>query len=213
MTETGGGDSVESASVYANSVCEMCGNYEVQLQTIQSSQDTLREKLAAAKELYEKYGKELTEERHYRKELEIKFAALNEETEGKIQQCITNTEDFEQRIVLLSKKQEADLSVLESQLELARNRQKELQEQLVLLNERYEKLLHLNSQCAEEMREQQIELPQAVEELQFLALQLREELITERAAREHERRELNDELAMARQQLVELEICPRENEE
>jgi len=36
-------------------------------------------------ELYEKYGKELTEERHYRKELEIKFAALNEETEGKIQ--------------------------------------------------------------------------------------------------------------------------------
>lgn len=54
-----------------------------------------------------------------------------------LQQCITNTEDFEQRIVLLSKKQEADLSVLESQLELARNRQKELQEQLVLLNERF----------------------------------------------------------------------------
>ena len=43
---------------------------------------------------------------------------------------------------------------------------------------RYQKLLRANSQCAEEMRDQQIELPQTVEELQFLALQLREDLVS-----------------------------------
>jgi hypothetical protein len=43
--------------------------------------------LAAAKELCEKYGKELSEERHYRKDLEGKLAILNEETERKIQVC------------------------------------------------------------------------------------------------------------------------------
>lgn len=36
------------------------------------------------------------------------------------------------------------------------------------------------------MSAQNIELPQTVEHLQFLALQLREELIETRAAREHE---------------------------
>ena len=191
----------------------MCANYEVQLQTLQTEQDTLREQLAAAKELYEKYGKELSEERHYRKELEGKFAALNEECESKIQQCLGNVNSFEERIGLLGRKQESDLAICVEDLELAKSRQKELHSQLEALNERYQKLLRTNTQSAEEMREQQIELPQTVEELQFLALQLREDLIGERAAREHETRELRDELTVAREQLLEMEIRDKENEE
>ena len=44
---------------------------------------------------------------------------------------------FEERIVLLGKKQEADLAVCFEDLELAKSRQKELQHQLVALNERF----------------------------------------------------------------------------
>ena len=49
----------------------------------------------------------------------------------------------------------------------------------------YSKLLGLNRQKAAEMREQDIELPQTIDQLQFLTLQLREELIETRSAYEH----------------------------
>ena len=58
--------------------------------------------------------------------------------------------------------------------------------QILLYLNRYQKLLGLNKEKASEMSAQNIELPQTVEHLQFLALQLREELIETRAAREHE---------------------------
>lgn len=48
----------------------------------------------------------------------------------------------------------------------------------------------LNRLKSQEMSEQSIELPQTVDQLQFLALQLREELIEAKAAREHEVTEL-----------------------
>lgn len=63
------------------------------------------------------------------------------------------------------------------------------------------------------MREQNIELPQTVDQLQFFALQLREELIETKSAYEHQTLEHRDELAMAREQLLELEIRLRENDE
>lgn len=63
------------------------------------------------------------------------------------------------------------------------------------------------------MREQNIELPQTVDQLQYVALQLREELIETRAAYEHSTNEHRDELAMAREQLLELEIRLRENDD
>lgn len=78
---------------------------------------------------------------------------------------------------------------------------------------RYEALSCLNSRKANEMREQNIELPQTVDQLQFLALQLREELIETKAAYEHEMNEHHDELSMAREQLLEMEIRIRENDE
>lgn len=63
------------------------------------------------------------------------------------------------------------------------------------------------------MREQNIELPQTLDQLQFFALQLREELIETKAAYEHSTNEHRDELAIAREQLLELEIRLRENDD
>ena len=67
------------------------------------------------------------------------------------------------------------------------------------------------------MSQQNIELPQTVEQLQFLALQLREELIEEKVAREHEVNELKDELAITKDhhyhQLLAIEINQKETED
>lgn len=50
---------------------------------------------------------------------------------------------------------------------------------------KFQKLLGANRKCATEMQAQAIELPADVDQLQFLCLQLREELIETRAAKEH----------------------------
>ncbi|KAL3100394.1 hypothetical protein niasHS_001697 [Heterodera schachtii] len=176
-----------------NGQCEMCANYEVSLQTLQTAQDTLREQLAAAKELYEKYGKELSEERLYRKELEGRFAALNDEIEQKIQIFMDSVNRSEERVALLAKKQETDLADMGHELDVAKEQQTALQTELKTLYEKYE------------MREQCIDLPQTVDELTLLALQLREDLISEKASREHECQELRDELTVAREQMLESE--------
>uniref|UniRef100_A0A914H971 FYVE-type domain-containing protein n=1 Tax=Globodera rostochiensis TaxID=31243 RepID=A0A914H971_GLORO len=196
-----------------NGQCEMCANYELSLQTLQTSQDTLREQLAAAKELYEKYGNELSEERRYRKELEGRFAALNDEIEQKIEAFLEAVTKFEERISLLAKKQETDLADLGHELDVAKERQTQLQTDLKTLYEKYQRLLHKNAQKAEEMRDQCIDLPQTVDELTLLALQLHEDLISEKASREHECQELRDELTVAREQMLEMDIRANENEQ
>lgn len=49
----------------------------------------------------------------------------------------------------------------------------------------FQKLCGVNRKCASEMQAQAIELPQDIDQLQFLCLQLREELIETRAIKEH----------------------------
>lgn len=78
---------------------------------------------------------------------------------------------------------------------------------------RYQKLLGLNRQKAEEMRDQIIDFPQSVEELQILCLQLREELIEARSAKEHSVAELKDELTLMQEQLKEEQIDRKRVEE
>lgn len=46
------------------------------------------------------------------------------------------------------------------------------------------------------MRAEPIDLPQSADQLQFLCLQMREELIELKSARQHEQNEMRDEIAL-----------------
>lgn len=73
-------------------------------------------------------------------------------------------------------------------------------------------MLGLNREHANKMREKDIELPQTVDQLQFLALQLREELIETRSAYEHSVNELKDELVIAQEQILDIQEKLQETE-
>ncbi|KIH69334.1 Rab5 binding protein [Ancylostoma duodenale] len=64
-------------------------------------------------------------------------------------------------------------------------------------------LLGSNRATATEMRAEPIDLPQSADQLQFLCLQMREELIELKSARQHEQNELRDEVALLREQIGE----------
>lgn len=110
-----------------------------------------------------------------------------------------NVNRSEERVALLAKKQETDLADMGHELDVAKEQQTALQTELKTLYEkwgkilenadqflrrkkptqRYQRMLHKNAQKADEMREQCIDLPQTVDELTLLALQLREDLVSE----------------------------------
>ena len=61
-------------------------------------------------------------------------------------------------------------------------------------------LLGMNKTASTAMREEAIELPQTVAELQLMCLQLREELIEARAAKEHLQAETGGEIGLLNEQ-------------
>jgi hypothetical protein len=63
--------------------------------------------------------------------MNLSFAPQN------LKHCLGNLDNSEERLILLGKKQEADLTICFEDLELAKNRQKELQNQLIGLNESF----------------------------------------------------------------------------
>lgn len=67
-------------------------------------------------------------------------------------------------------------------------------------------LLGKNRQTSSAMQEESIELPQTVDELQLQCLQLREELIEARAAKEHLHESLQSEVTLLREQVISCKI-------
>uniref|UniRef100_A0A915DR05 FYVE-type domain-containing protein n=1 Tax=Ditylenchus dipsaci TaxID=166011 RepID=A0A915DR05_9BILA len=193
--------------------CEMCSNYETNLTRLQDAERDLKEQLVAAQELATRYEKDLSGERIYRKELESKLTALSLEADNKIQQILDSNASYEERLELLVTKQESDLKFMQEDMESARIKCQSIESEILELNRRYQNLLGLNKQKANEMREQNIDLPQTVEDLELVALQLREELIETRAAYEHSVDELKEELTVARQHVLEMQMRLKEAED
>ncbi len=73
--------------------------------------------------------------------------------------------------------------------------------QIEKLRSEYDKLLGKHRKEAETMQREAIEVPQSVEDLQLLCLQLREELIETRAAKEHLEDSSKSELLFLKEQV------------
>ncbi|EJW80848.1 hypothetical protein WUBG_08244 [Wuchereria bancrofti] len=165
--------------------CEMCHNYELNLTKMQDAERNLKEQLSAAQHLVNRYQNELSGERLYRREMETKTTTLCADNEKEVniaknenENCSKQLTAVDERCVKLIREQRNNIGRLKERLNI-------MNKDMHNLSSRYLKLLGANRKCSTEMRDQTIELPQDVDQLQFLCLQLREELIETRAAKEH----------------------------
>ncbi|WKY01038.1 hypothetical protein Q1695_015215 [Nippostrongylus brasiliensis] len=171
-----GGCGMRTAVLSPNSAltCEMCQNYEINLTQIQENEMKLREKLRAAKSLAERYESELVTERKYRQDVEKKMAELAAQFSDDLKYAISANSKIEERVKELTQKQQSD-----------------------------RELLGVNRATAADMRAEPIDLPQSSDQLQFLCLQMREELIELKSARQHQQNEMQDEIALLKEQIEE----------
>ncbi|CAG9540538.1 unnamed protein product [Cercopithifilaria johnstoni] len=193
--------------------CEMCQNYELNLTKMQDVERNLKEQLSAAQHLVNRYQNELSGERLYRREMEAKTTTLCADNEKEVniaksenEECAKQLLAVDERCIKLIQEQRNNIGRLKELLNM-------MNKDMHNLSNRYLKLLGANRKCSTEMRDQTIELPQDVDQLQFLCLQLREELIETRAAKEHAEVVLRDEIATLEAQRKEDEMEKRRIED
>lgn len=64
--------------------CEMCYNYELQLQQVQSKEVEQRLKASAIEQTLEDYKKDLKKEQEFRQEMEEKFSTMSKDCDKKV---------------------------------------------------------------------------------------------------------------------------------
>lgn len=95
---------------------------------------------------------------------------------------------------------------------MARDKLQQADDDFVTLGKKYKKLLGSTRKSAQELRSEKIDMPADLDQLQFICLKNREELIETRAAKEHTEQQLQDEITVLRAQILE-ERAHREDQE
>jgi Rab GTPase-binding effector protein 1 len=191
------------ASLSPRPDCEMCNNYEANLTRLQEVERELREKLTAAKQLADRYENELSGERVYRKELEDNFRTLGTDVEKRVTRFQTEHQTLIDKLVAMENKHKLCYDKMVREYTTAAQTCTSLEKDIAYLKDKYLHLLGLKKEKAAELRDQPIDLPQTVEQLQFLCLQLREDLIEDRAAKEHIITDMQNQITVTKEQLRE----------
>ncbi|XP_041347678.1 rab GTPase-binding effector protein 1-like [Gigantopelta aegis] len=182
--------------------CDMCTNYETQLQTVQ-------EELKAEKSEKAKVERHLMTERHvtsnltkYVGELENALKDASEDALKQISSLSTKLADCE--VYIKECKQEFVQSQLQlqDQLKTLTDSREQIQKELKRLEEENDSLVGKHSQTAQQMQNEDINLPTNMEEMQLLLLKYREEIISAKVAKEHTEESLRSEILFLKDQVV-----------
>ncbi|XP_075745112.1 rab GTPase-binding effector protein 1 isoform X2 [Rhipicephalus microplus] len=185
--------------------CEMCSNYELQLQQVQRDLDRHIKELATARQ-------DLSRERDYRQQLEQRFADSATDVQQQVSELQSRLGASE---AALAETQQAHAECSQqANEELSR-----LHAQLVRLRDEAERLSRENQQLlgryvakARQLQDQPINLPDSLEELRFQCLQLQEDLIKVQLDKETLEENLRGQILFLRDQASADMNCKQEIE-
>ncbi|KAH9376573.1 hypothetical protein HPB48_002526 [Haemaphysalis longicornis] len=173
--------------------CEMCSNYELQLQQVQQQLERHAKELSTARQ-------DLAHERDHRQQLEQRFADSATDVQQQVSELQSRLSAAE---ASLAEAQRAHAEVSQwAQAEVGR-----LQAHLVSLRDESLRLSSENQQLlgryvakARQLQDQPINLPDSLEELRFQCLQLQEDLIKVQLDKESLEENLRGQILFLRDQ-------------
>ncbi|XP_069827228.1 rab GTPase-binding effector protein 1 [Dendropsophus ebraccatus] len=190
--------------------CDMCSNYEKQLQGIQTQEAETRDQVKKLQMMLRQANDQFEKTLKEKQELEDYMKQNTEETTIQISTLTQRAQDSE---ILLTDLQQAfslaKRSVQEQMAVLMQSRE-QVSEELTRLQKDNESLqgkhgLHVSLQQAENFI-----LPDTIEELHELVLKYREDIISVRTASEHLEEKLKAEILFLKEQ-IQAEQCQKEN--
>ncbi|XP_054857391.1 rab GTPase-binding effector protein 1 isoform X2 [Eublepharis macularius] len=190
--------------------CDMCSNYEKQLQGIQIQEAEMRDQVKKLQMMLRQANDQLEKTMREKQELEDCMKQSTEESECQISSLIIRAQESE---TLLGELQQAFSQAkrdVQDQMAVLMQSRERVSEELVRLQKDNESLqgkhcLHLSLQQAEDFI-----LPESGEELRELVLKYREDIISVRTAADHLEEKLKAEILFLKEQ-IQAEQCFKEN--
>ncbi|XP_043996953.1 rab GTPase-binding effector protein 1 isoform X1 [Gambusia affinis] len=190
--------------------CDMCSNYEKQLQAIQGQEAETRDQVKKLQAMLRQANDQLERTMTEKQSLEESVKVGNEETDAKVSALMQRVQESEALLSTLQQAfSEAKRSTQEQMAVLLKSRE-QVADELSRLQRDNESLqgkhrLHLELQQQEDWQ-----MPNTVQDLQGLVLQLRDDVVALRTAADHVEEKLKAEILFLKEQ-IQAEQCLKEN--
>ncbi|NP_001116759.2 rab GTPase-binding effector protein 1 isoform 2 [Danio rerio] len=190
--------------------CDMCSNYEKQLQVIQGQEAETRDQVKKLQAILRQANDQLERTMNEKQELEDSVKQANEDTTAKISELKQKVQESESLFSALQQAFSQAKRNTQEQMAVLLQSREQVSEELNRLQRDNESLqgkhrLHMTLQQQEDFH-----MPTTVQELQKLVLQYREDIVSARTAAEHLEEKLKAEILFLKEQ-IQAEQCLKEN--
>ncbi|XP_052714219.1 rab GTPase-binding effector protein 1-like isoform X5 [Crassostrea angulata] len=169
----------------AGKPCDMCNNYEAQLQNIQ---DEYKREQVKAKSLERRLNHELQtleNKQKYITDLENSLNNSATEAQNQITSLTTKIQECERYLTEVRQQNTQSQLELRDMLKSLTKDRETVQKEIMKLQSDNDSLMGAHSKFAQQLQNEDINLPNNMEELQLLLLKYREEIIQAKVAKEH----------------------------
>ncbi|XP_074602764.1 rab GTPase-binding effector protein rabaptin-5 [Brevipalpus obovatus] len=180
--------------------CEMCSNYEQQLQSMQKREADLLKQIELSQETIKSRKDDLHREEKFRHELEDKFSEEAKEVEKKILSLKERVESSSKELPEIRSLLHGYYSEASREIKSLTDNKQELNRQLQKLLAENELLLGKHIAQSDELQAETIDLPENLEEMQFYCLKLKEDLITALVAKERTQETCRSDMLFLKEQ-------------
>lgn len=190
--------------------CELCTNYEKQLQVIQGQEADTRDQVKKLQQMLRQANDQLERTMTEKQSLEDSVKVGNEETTAKVAALMQRVQESEALLGALQQAfTDAKRSTQEQMSMLVQSRE-QLVEELSRLHRDNESLQSKQRLHTELQQQEDFSLPSDATELQSLVLRLRQDLVLVRASADHLEEKLKAEILFLKEQ-IQAEQCLKEN--
>ncbi|XP_059403154.1 rab GTPase-binding effector protein 1-like [Carassius carassius] len=190
--------------------CDMCSNYEKQLQVIQGQEAETRDQVKKLQAMLRQANDQLERTMNERQELEDSVKQANEETTGKISELKQKVQESESLVSALQQAFSQAKRNTQEQMAVLLQSREQVTEELNRLQRDNESLQGKHRLHTTLQQQEDFHMPATVQELQKLVLQYREDIVSARTAAEHLEEKLKAEILFLKEQ-IQAEQCLKEN--
>uniref|UniRef100_A0A672ZTJ7 Rab GTPase-binding effector protein 1 n=1 Tax=Sphaeramia orbicularis TaxID=375764 RepID=A0A672ZTJ7_9TELE len=187
--------------------CDMCSNYEKQLQVIQGQEADTRDQVKKLQQMLRQANDQLERTMTEKQNLEDSVKSGNEETVASLMQRVQESETL--LGTLQQAFSDAKRSTQEHMAVLVQSRE-QVADELSRLQRDNESLQAKHRLHVELQQQEDFQMPHAVQDLHSLVLRLREDMVALRASADHMEEKLKAEILFLKEQ-IQAEQCLKEN--
>lgn len=190
--------------------CELCSNYEKQLQAIQGQEADTRDQVKKLQQMLRQANDQLERTMMEKQSLEDSIKLGNEETTAKVAALMQRVQESEALLAALQQAFADAKRQTQDQMSALVQSREQLVDELSRLHRDNESLQGKQKLHTELQQQEDFNMPSEVTDLQGLVLRLRQDLVVVRASADHLEEKLKAEILFLKEQ-IQAEQCLKEN--